>query len=282
MKKLTRRSFHAHAEGFSSLTIKGEDQTQRLNKYLANSGICSRRDVASFLKKHYVTVNGQRVKKPGVRIDLQKDDIRLHGNKIKTSQFVYYLVNKPTGIISTTDDEYRRENVTSLVPFSGKIYPVGRLDKDTTGLLLLTNDGELTYLLTHPKYHIDKVYRLQIANTPTIAQLHALRNGVLLQDGLTASAKVVVLRSEKARHFLEMTIHEGRNRQIRRMCETVGIRLLALQRIRFGTLSMRGLAEGKYRTLTDQEVDSLKKAAGFPILRSVPVQKEKAEQRERE
>src|SRR6266700_4605 len=157
-----------------------EKYTIRLNKYLANLGICSRRDVKSLLKSQVVTVNGERAKEPGQRIDSAIDEILLNGKKLKQPHFVYYLLNKPKGIVSTTADEYGRKNVISLIPTKERIYPVGRLDKDTTGLLMLTNDGELTNLLIHPRYHVDKVYHLIIAGKVNDAQLRALRNGVLL------------------------------------------------------------------------------------------------------
>jgi len=235
--------------------------TQRLNKYLANLGVCARRDVKQFLKGQNVTVNGERVKEGGLRIDPQKDDIRINGSKVVAPQLVYYLLNKPKGIVSTTADEYGRKNVTSLIPTKDRIYPVGRLDKDTTGLLILTNDGELTNQLIHPKYHVDKVYRLTIEGAITAAQLNALRRGVLLDDGITYPAKVVIIRTTPQKIFLEMTIHEGRNRQIRRMCETVGLKLVDLQRIKFGPLSLGALGTGKFRNLSVNEIASLRKSA---------------------
>ena len=238
-----------------------EMQSVRLNKYLANLGVCARRDVKQLLKSQIVTVNGERAKEPGLRIDPAKDSILLNGRKLKAPQFVYYLVNKPKGVVSTTADEYGRKNVISLIPTQERIYPVGRLDKDTTGLLLLTNDGELTNLLIHPRYHVDKTYRLTIAGKVNDAQLRALRNGVLLDDGITASAKVLVSKILPTLTVLEMTIHEGRNRQIRRMCETVGISLLELQRIKFGPLEIGNLKEGKFRELSRNEVQGLKKIA---------------------
>ncbi|HWY80088.1 MAG TPA: pseudouridine synthase [Candidatus Sulfotelmatobacter sp.] len=238
-----------------------KDTTQRLNKYLANLGICSRRDVKAFLRDNNVTVNGVQVKESGTRIDPAKDDIRIKGSVVKPPKLIYYLINKPKGIITTTDDEYGRKNITSLVPFVGKIYPVGRLDKDTTGLLILTNDGELTNLLIHPKYHVDKTYRLTIEGIPTSAQVHALRNGVLLEDGITAPAIVHILKSTNTISVLDIIIHEGKNRQIRRMCEAVGIRLLELQRIKFGSLILDKLSIGNYRHLTNEEIMKLRKVA---------------------
>lgn len=237
------------------------DNSQRLNKYLASLGICSRRDVKLFLKTKIVTVNGQHVKEPGTRINPQKDAIRINGNKLNPPRLVYYLLNKPKGIVSTTADEYGRKNVISLINTKERIYPVGRLDKDTTGLLVLTNDGEFTNLLTHPKYHVDKTYQLQIDGIVTNEQVRALRNGVLLEDGITAPAKVSLLKTNNKGAVIEMTIHEGRNRQIRRMCETVGVNLRELQRIKFGQLTIGQLRVGDYRELTKKEIESLKNDA---------------------
>ncbi len=235
------------------------DNTQRLNKYLANLGICSRRNVKNFLKANNVSVNGQRVTEQGFRIDPKKDAILLNGKKIALPKYVYFLLNKPKGVVSTTADEYGRKNVISLIPTEKRIYPVGRLDKDTTGLLLLTNDGELTNHLIHPKYHVDKVYRLTIQGHANDVQLKALRNGVLLDDGITSPAKVSVLFIKNGVSEITMTIHEGRNRQIRRMCETVGINLLALERISFGPIRLGSLKSASYRVLTEKEINELKK-----------------------
>jgi len=234
------------------------DNTQRLNKYLANRGICSRRNVEIFLKANNVTVNGQRIIEQGFRVDPKIDAILLNGKKIVPPKFVYYLLNKPKSVVSTTADEYGRKNVISLIPTNERIYPVGRLDKDTTGLLLLTNDGDLTNHLIHPKYHVEKVYRLQIQGKATAAQLSAFRNGVLLDDGITAPAKVSVLHTNGGVLEVIVTIHEGRNRQIRRMCETVGIRLLALERISFGPINLGNMKVGMYRSLTGKEIEKLK------------------------
>lgn len=238
-----------------------EENTVRLNKYLANLGICARRDVKKLLKERVLTVNGERAREQGVRLDPSKDDVRLDGKKLKAPELVYYLLNKPKGIISTVADEYNRKNVTSFIPTTERIYPVGRLDKDTTGLILLTNDGELTNLLTHPKYHVYKVYRLAISGFATKEQLRAMQRGVLLDDGITAPAQVKVLGSRDNQSFIEVTLHEGKNRQIRRMCETVGITLLDLERVSFGPIHIGNLKMGKYRTLTMKEIEALKNTA---------------------
>ena len=246
-----------------------EEQTVRLNKHLANLGLCARRDVNAFLKREYVTINGKRATEQGIRIDLHHDDIKINGEKIKPPKLEYYLLNKPKGIISTTADEYGRKNVLSLIPSKERVYPVGRLDKETSGLLLLTNDGTLTNQLIHPKYHVNKVYRLTIAGKVNPAQLKALRNGVLLTDGITAPARVTVIKERSNVSMIEMTIHEGRNRQIRRMCETVGIRLLDLQRIRFGPLTVQGLGIGKFRKLTQEEIHALRKMSSSQQKREI-------------
>jgi 23S rRNA pseudouridine2605 synthase len=237
------------------------ENTQRLNKYLANLGICSRRNVNSFLKVNNVTVNGQRIIEQGFRIDPKTDTILLNNKKIVPPKFVYYLLNKPKGVVSTTADEFGRKNVISLISTRERIYPVGRLDKDTTGLLLLTNDGELTNRLIHPKYHVDKIYSLTIQGKATTVQLTALRTGVLLDDGITAPAKISILHSNSGTSEFTMTIHEGRNRQIRRMCETVGIHLLALKRISFGPINLGNIKNGTYRSLTRKEIEKLKKVS---------------------
>jgi 23S rRNA pseudouridine2605 synthase len=251
----------AKEEIFNVFVSSMEDTTVRLNKYLANMGICSRREVKQFLKHTVVTVNGDRIKASGFHIDPNKDDLRLNGKSIKPPKLVYYLLHKPLGIVSTTADEYNRKNVTALIPTKERIYPVGRLDKDTTGLILLTNDGELTNLLTHPRYHVDKTYRLTIKGTINDTQLRALRNGVLLDDGITAPARVSIIKKTNDGWLLQMIIHEGRNRQIRRMCETVGIQLLALKRVAFGPLAIGSIQEGKWRELLGKEIIALKSAA---------------------
>lgn len=244
--------------------MQSEENTIRLNKYLANLGICSRRDVKQLLKQQVVTVNGTRVKESGTRINPKQDDIRLNSKKIKPPKLLYFLLNKPKGIVSTTADEYGRKNVTSLIPTKERIYPVGRLDKDTTGLLILTNDGELTNLLTHPRYHVYKVYRLTVEGRVDKPQLNALRNGVLLDDGITSPAKVIILKEKPNVSLLEITLHEGKYRQIRRMCETVGLQLLELDRVRFGPIGKEGLPLGKFRELSRKEIQLLLQASKKP------------------
>lgn len=237
------------------------ETTIRLDKYLANVGICSRRNIKTLLKEHVLTVNGQRIRESGFRLDPQKDEILLDGKHLSKPQLVYFLLNKPKGIVSTTSDEFGRKDVTSLVRTNERIYPVGRLDKETTGLIILTNDGELTNLLTHPRFHVPKVYRLTIKGQPTREQLQAFHKGVLLTDGITSPAKVAIVKQTDKQSILDVTLHEGWNRQVRRMCEAVGIELLELERIQFGPLKREQLPRGSYRQLTKHEVEALKQAA---------------------
>lgn len=235
-------------------------KTIRLDKFLSNSGVRSRRGIKKLLKEGNLTVNGKRVTESGTRIDPTKDKVLLSGRTITTPGFVYFLLNKPMGYISTTADEFSRDNVVSLIDTPERIYPIGRLDKDTHGLLLLTNDGELTHKLTHPRYHVPKIYRLHVAGTVEDAKLHAMRTGILLSDGITLPAEVQLLSEKNDITTLLVTLHEGRNRQIRRMCEEVGMKLLDLERIAFGPLKLGKVPLGAYRELAKQEVAALRKA----------------------
>lgn len=228
-------------------------QTVRLDKLLSNAGYSSRRSIKKLLKENQVTVNGKEVMESGIRVN-QADEIKINGKKIKHEEFVYYLLNKPIGVISTSSDEYRRENVTDLVPNNIRVYPVGRLDKDTHGAILLTNDGELTHKLTHPKFHVPKKYLLKIEGNISDDKVQKLRNGVTLSDGITAPAKVKKIKP----NILEMEIFEGRYRQIRRMCEALFINLADLQRTDFGPIKLGNLKKRKYRKLTKEEIAKLK------------------------
>lgn len=231
--------------------------TLRLDKLLANNGYVSRRGVKSFLKNETVTVNRKRVRESGTRIDLKKDEVKINGKKVKETTLVYYLLNKPKGIISTSSDEFERENVTDLVPTDVRIYPVGRLDKDTHGLILLTNDGELTNKLTHPSSHVSKIYLLEIKGRVSDRKIEKLQKGIILKDGITSPANVKRVKETETKTLLQMEIFEGRYRQIRRMCEAIFLDLIDLKRIQFGPIKIEGLKEGKYRVLTNDEIRDL-------------------------
>ncbi len=237
-----------------------ENLTQRLDKFLANNGIASRRGIKQFLKNENVTVNGKRVRESGTRIDIDRDDIRINNKKIKKASAVYFLLNKPKGIISTSSDEYDRTNVTDLIDTPHRIYPVGRLDKDTHGLILLTNDGQLTHKSTHPKFHVPKKYLLTIQGNVSEEKMNKLRNGIILSDGITAPAQVKLVKQKEKITFLEMEIYEGRYRQIRRMCQAIFLDLTDLKRIQFGPIKIGSLKEGDYRPLTPNEIEQLRQA----------------------
>lgn len=232
-------------------------QTQRIDKFLANNGVCARRAVEYLLQDHTVTVNGARVDEPGVRIQ-ETDNILIDGKKIVKEKLVYYMLNKPPRTVTTTSDEFDRRNVLEDIDSKERIYPVGRLDKDTTGLLILTNDGELTNKLTHPRYGVDKTYQLVIHESLSDNQRKRLEEGVELSDGKTAPAKVTNIRELIGRTQFDLSIHEGRNRMIRRMGERVGIQIITLKRVRIGSLKLGDLKEGAHRELSSEEVKMLK------------------------
>lgn len=237
-----------------------KNKTIRLDKFLSNNGYDSRRNIRILLKNEEVTINGIRAGEPGLRVDLDKDDVKINGQKIKYTKFVYYILNKPKGIISTSSDEFGRENVTDLIRTPYRVYPVGRLDKDTHGLILLTNDGELTHKLTHPRFHVPKVYELKIGGTVTQSHIDRLSNGIRLSDGVTLPANVKILEQTERSTFMQIEIFEGRYRQIRRMCDALRLNLIDLKRIYFGPVKLGDLKEGKYRELTNAELQGLQEA----------------------
>jgi 23S rRNA pseudouridine2605 synthase len=230
----------------------------RLAKFLATSGVASRRAAEEIIRSGRVTVAGERVTDPARDVDTDSQ-VAVDGAPVGAvpQQLVVYAVNKPRGVVSTASDPQGRPTVVALVKSTQRLYPVGRLDADTTGLILLTNDGDLAYRLTHPSFEVDKTYRAVVRNAPIREQaLRALRRGVELDDGITAPARVSRLKSDT----IEITIHEGRKRQVKRMCEHVGHRVTDLQRIRFGPLQLGELAPGAVRRLTANEVSLLRSA----------------------
>lgn len=231
--------------------------TVRLDKYLANLGVCARRAVDALLQNKTVTVNGKRIMQSGIRISPLTDTVLINGAKLKKPILKYYLLNKPKGYVSTTADKHAKKHVISLIKTSERIYPVGRLDKDTTGLLILTNDGKLTNLITHPRYQQSKTYKVIISGQITGEQMRRLQTGVHLEDGKTSPAEIKLIKKSPMQSIITMTIHEGRNRQIRRMCKSVGVKLLELERIAIGKLRAN-LKPGQYRELSKSELDLLK------------------------
>lgn len=230
----------------------------RLAKFLAHAGVASRRAAEQLIADGRVTVGGTIVRDPARDVDATSD-VSFDGEPVKGAEpHVVYALHKPAGVVSTASDTHGRRTVVELVPGERRLYPVGRLDAESTGLILLTNDGDLANRLTHPRYEVPKTYRATLGGPAlTDRALKALREGVQLEDGMTAPARVRRLTP----HQLELTIHEGRNRQVRRMCEAVGRPVRQLVRIRFGPLELGDLRPGKARRLTASELDALAAAA---------------------
>jgi 23S rRNA pseudouridine2605 synthase len=241
-----------------------EPAGERLQKILAQAGLGSRRTCEELIAAGRVTVNGTPATL-GTRADPEVDAIEVDGARVGVRQgLVHYLLNKPAGVVTTAADPQGRPTVVDLVPPEPRVYPVGRLDADTEGLLVLTNDGELAHRLTHPSFGVDKEYLAEVEGTPSRGALRRLREGVTLDDGPTAPAKVSLVGD----HSLRITIHEGRNRQVRRMCAAVGHPVRRLVRTRFGPLADRRLGPGQARALTQAEVRALERAAAPPGRRS--------------
>jgi 23S rRNA pseudouridine2605 synthase len=228
----------------------------RLQKVLARVGLGSRRTCENLIGEGRVTVNGE-VARLGRRVDPAADRIEVDGVPVAIrSGLVYYLLNKPAGVVTTASDPQGRSTVMDLVPAEPRVFPVGRLDADTEGLLLLTNDGELAHRLTHPRFGVEKEYLAEVEGRPTAGAARRLREGIELDDGMTAPARVSIV----APAALRITIHEGRNRQVRRMCDAVGLPVRRLIRSRIGPLADRRLRPGTWRELTFDEVRALEQA----------------------
>jgi 23S rRNA pseudouridine2605 synthase len=235
----------------------GEPESRpRLQKVLARAGVASRRACEELIAARRIRVNGE-VATLGDRVDPEHDLVELDGAPLALAAgLVHYLLNKPAGVVTTADDPQGRRTVVDLVPSEPRVFPVGRLDMDTEGLLLLTNDGELTHRLTHPSFGVDKEYLAEVEGKPSRGALRRLREGVELDDGPTAPAQVSLIEPT----VLRITIHEGRNRQVRRMCEAVGHPVRRLVRTRIGPLADRRLAPGEWRALDPDEVRTLARA----------------------
>jgi 23S rRNA pseudouridine2605 synthase len=229
----------------------------RLAKHLAHAGVASRRGAEALVAEGRVTVDGAVVTDPA-RDVAGREAIAVDGEAVRGAEtHVVYALHKPAGVVSTASDTHGRRTVVDLVPTAQRLYPVGRLDADTTGLILLTNDGELAHTLTHPSFEVPKTYRARVEGRLHESALRALRDGVELEDGRTAPARV----RRVSAHELELTIHEGRKRQVRRMLEAVGHRVVNLRRVAFGPLRLGELAAGRHRRLTAAEVQRLRDAA---------------------
>ena len=235
---------------------------ERLQKYLAQCGVASRRKCEELVLQGRVQVNGVTVTELGTKINPEKDKIKFDGKDIKQStKLVYILLNKPIGYVTTADDQFGRDTVLDLVKVKERIVPVGRLDMYTSGALILTNDGDFVYQVTHPKHEIEKTYTVTIKGIVQNSEVEQLRNGIKIDDYITKPARVKILKTdtEKGISRLEITIHEGKNRQVRKMCEAVGRKVLALHRSKIGGIGVKDIELGKWRYLTANEVQQILK-----------------------
>lgn len=236
-------------------------ETVRLQKYIAMSGIASRRAAEAMIAEGRVKVNGEQVTEQGIKVEIGADSVAVDGVPVKVKDKKYYIMlNKPVGYVTTAKDQFDRPTVIDLVKkdINARIFPVGRLDYETEGLLLLTNDGDFTYRVTHPKFHMDKTYIVVIKGGITISGINKLRRGVEIDGFKTSPAKAEILDAADGKTTIQITIHEGKNRQVRKMFEAVGCRVIALQRIKIGIVELGNLPLGRWRHLTSHEVNYLR------------------------
>ncbi|MCL2287270.1 MAG: rRNA pseudouridine synthase [Firmicutes bacterium] len=235
----------------------------RLQKWLSMAGVASRRKAEEMITDGRVSVNGAVITELGAKANPQRDLLEVDGKPVEiTGQKVYIMLHKPEGVVTTVTDPFGRPTVMDLVPSNVRLFPVGRLDQDTSGLLLMTNDGEWAQKLTHPKHETKKTYLAVVKGVPTPENLRKLRQGILLEGKKTAPAQVKLIeqppvKGEKNAKLL-ITIHEGRNRQVRNMCEAIGHKVVTLKRVEIGGILLDNLAKGKWRHLTQKEVKSLR------------------------
>ncbi len=239
----------------------------RLDKLLAESGYGSRSEVKRLIKKGRVAVNGEIVKSPSFNVDPERDEVTVDGEPVYYQKDYYLILNKPAGYVTTTADRDMSvmELVSDIPRFTEKLFPVGRLDKDTEGLLFITSDGELAHRLTHPKWKVPKVYYVEVTGELTEERIEALRKGVDLGDFVTRPAKVKILKTGKERSAVEIEITEGKYHQVKRMFEKIGHPVIYLKRIKFGNLELGELPVGEYRNLTEEELRKLKESVGLLV-----------------
>lgn len=237
---------------------------ERLQKLLARAGFASRRAAEKLILGGRVTVNGEVVRELGTRADAAVDDVRLDGERLRDERKLYLALHKPTGFVTTLDDPHGRPTVRDLMPKGAeRVFPVGRLDFATAGLLLLTNDGELAARLLHPRYGVPRVYRAKVSGRPTPGVLANLRRGVRLEDGVTGPAEVEVDESLPNKTWLRITVREGKRREVRRMCDAVGLPVDKLLRVSFGPVQLGDLRPGEGRSLAPIEIERLRDLVGL-------------------
>lgn len=230
-------------------------QKMRLQKFLAHSGVASRRAAEKMIQNGRVSINGNVTKEMGTVVD-ENDIVEVDGRIVKTeNNKLYIMLNKPVGYVTTSNDQFSRPIVLDLISgIHERIYPVGRLDYDTSGLLLLTNDGDFTYSLTHPRHEVKKVYEACLKGIPTPEEIKSFENGLEIDDYITSPALLKIKRTMNDMSIAEITIHEGRNRQVRKMCDSIGHKVLSLKRIAIGPLTLGDLKEGQWHKLSEDEI----------------------------
>lgn len=234
------------------------DNSIRIDKLLSNSGFTSRRKVEEFLHHHEVLVDGKAILEPGERVDPQSQTITIDGKPLESEEKIYLVFHKPKGVMTTVSDPHTRRTIYDYVHTNERVFPVGRLDQDSEGLVLLTNDGDLAYKLTHPKFEVEKTYQALVKGSIDEKKLELLRNGIELEDGKTAPAKVIVTqRLPQGKAWLEFKIHEGKKRQIRRMCAAVNLHIIRLVRTQMGPIQLGNLPVGKSRYLTEADLQAI-------------------------
>lgn len=233
---------------------------ERLQKVMSEFGVASRRKCEEIIATGRVKVNGNLITEPGCKVDKEKDLIEVDGRIIKCSESkVYILLNKPVGYITSAKDQFGRPTVLDLIKgVSLRVFPIGRLDYDTEGLLLLTNDGDLTYKITHPKHNIEKTYRALLRGKAGEDAIQKFKDGIPIENYITSPAKLEIIRYAKGNSIVDITIHEGKNRQVRKMCDAIGHEVIKLRRIQIGKIGLGSLKIGEWRYLSDSEIKYLK------------------------
>ncbi len=256
---MSKIDFNNSEKNIKEKTIDNKD-TIRLQKYLADCGIASRRKCEEYILNKKVKVNGQITRKLGTKINPKVDKIEFDGKEVKSqNEKIYILLNKPIGYVTTAKDQFNRNTVLDLVKTDKRLVPVGRLDMYTSGALILTNDGEFVYKVTHPKNEVEKTYNVTVKGIVKNEEIEKLRHGIKIENYITKEAKVKILKIDEEKNItrIQITIHEGKNRQVRKMCEAIGKKVLALHRSKIGEITVNDLKIGEYRPLSQKEIKSL-------------------------